>query len=370
MKYPLMKNQIRKLLEDRESLKAREIAKLLKKERSDVNSFLYKNKHLFYKNSKHEWSLFDNEKTVIELAPNWGWLDSYSFEKTIKSTIGESVSVNKNIEVIIPKDCKILLVAAARLLSLINQLIYDGVSVTVDLNDCSGTRGYLNRIGFFEHLNKKAEILPKWPKFPASKIYQGDSTTLVEFGSIDPDKINKSLINQLTERFVQQSNEGYRVAAFTIFSELIGNVREHSESPIFGFAALQKYKSSKGRSAHIQTVVSDSGLGIAQTLRPALETHHPVLYEKYKTKSVENDIELVIKTLQTGGISRFGTGRGLGFRSSREQANKFNAELSVRQDTYCLNFNFEGDKLASLKRDEGLANIRGTHICFDFFIDK
>ena len=60
----------------------------------------------------------------------------------------------------------------------------------------------------------------------------------------------------------------YEAAASTVFGELIGNISEHSEYQLEGFAALQKYG---GKRSHIQTVISDGGKGISATLRPSLE---------------------------------------------------------------------------------------------------
>jgi len=92
----------------------------------------------------------------------------------------------------------------------------------------------------------------------------------------------------------------------------IGNVSEHSETPLQGFTALQKYG---GRRKHIQTVVSDSGLGIAVTLKPSLMAHYPSLYKLHN--SDDFDLQLVTAVSTEGEISRFGSGRGLGFKSSR-----------------------------------------------------
>lgn len=199
-----------------------------------------------------------------------------------------------------------------------------------------------------------------------SSIYKGNSNAIVEFGAVDPKQRNKELINQLSDRFVFQSDFRYEAAASTVFSELIGNIKEHSESPIAGFAALQKYE---GRRKHIQTVVSDSGLGIAETLRPSLKEHHPHLYKLHKNSNIESDIDLVVATMSKGEISRLGKGRGMGFKSSREQAMKFNAQLSVRQERFSLDFKYKNGELVGVNKTLNLPKILGTHICFDFFVD-
>ncbi|MCK5285339.1 MAG: hypothetical protein KAJ86_07125 [Alphaproteobacteria bacterium] len=168
---------------------------------------------------------------------------------------------------------------------------------------------------------------------------------------------------KLTDTFVSGLSENYRTVAFTIFAELIGNVSGHSESQILGFAALQKYG---GKKKHIQTVVSDSGLGIAKTLRPSLEQHYPYLHELYECENIESDIGLVIEVLTKGEISRFGAGRGLGFKSSREQAMKFDATLSIRQKSFSLEFVYKDGALVEVNKDLDLVRIYGSHVCFDF----
>lgn len=63
------------------------------------------------------------------------------------------------------------------------------------------------------------------------------------------------------DRFVEHSSANYSLEAKTVFSELVGNVTDHSESQIPGLAGLQVYR-PYNKPKHIQTVISDSGLGI------------------------------------------------------------------------------------------------------------
>ncbi len=166
-----------------------------------------------------------------------------------------------------------------------------------------------------------------------------------------------------TNKFIQLTSSDYKVAALTIFGELIGNVFDHSQTNLKGFAGLQKYK---GR---IEAVVSDSGLGIAQTLRPALRNNYPSLHKLYGEGSPEADIGLVKTVMEQGGISRFGGARGLGFKRGPALAGKFNARFSVRQERFGLDFAFKGGELVDVKEHLGLSKLLGTHICFDFYLD-
>lgn len=359
-----MRNKIEKILRVTPDLKGKEIAKKIGVPKKEVNSFLSKHLDMFVQDNNFCWSLAKADEFKVEFEGN-NWVDSNSFENSLLSVGSPLDSDCSSVVFIIPERCSILLDAAARLLALCNQLVLSK-KVTIDFSGCKSTLSFFDRIGFLDHLNKDVTVLPQRPKESRASKYKGNSEAIVEFGAVDPNKDNKELIVQLGDRFIQQSDSRYETAASTVFGELIGNVKEHSKSPIPGFAALQKYK---GRRKHIQTVVSDSGLGIASTLRPSLKEHYPGLYKLHSEASIESDVGLVIATLSQGGISRFGAGRGLGFKSSREQAMKFDAQLSVRQERFCLDFVYKDGELVDVKKQFGLSKILGTHLCFDFFVD-
>jgi hypothetical protein len=359
-----MQDAIERILRKTPGLKGKEIAKKVGLDRKQVNSYLHKHPDIFTQDNEYCWYLIASGP-ILELGN--GWVTDDSFEQSLLQTGCLLDSESNSVLVKIPEGCKILLIVAARLLALLNQLASMGKDVTVDLSGCEDTKSFLSRAGFFDHLDRRVKVRPKRPNISAAKKFHGNSDTLVEFGGIDPRYDNNDLVIQLTERFVQQSNVRYQIAAFTTFSELIENVREHSESPIYGFAALQKYK---GRRKHIQTVVSDSGLGIAQTLRPSLKKHYPDLHRLYSEESVESDADLVETVFRQGEISRFGLGRGLGFKSSCEQAMKLNADLSVRQERFYLKFQYRDSKLYDVERQiVDVPRINGSHLCFDFFVD-
>ena len=69
-----------------------------------------------------------------------------------------------------------------------------------------------------------------------------------------------------------------------VLSELLQNVEEHSGAATPGFAGLQFYKKTN----HIQTVISDSGLGIVGTLMPVLSQRYPELAMKIGTLLDDN----------------------------------------------------------------------------------
>jgi hypothetical protein len=361
-----MKEKIDRLLSKKPLLMAKDIAKAIGTPKKEVNAYLHSNLENYEQDAEFKWRLIDTEKATLTLPT--GWVTGEALEVILQEA-GELLNGPcRKVEIVFSSGCNTMIDCTARLLALMNQLAQQGKSVTVDFTNCGPTRFYLNRAGFFDLLNKSVSVLPGRPSVSAAKQHQGKSDTLVEFGRVDPNAENQDLITQLTNKFVQQSSTDFEVAAYTVFAELIGNVKEHSKSPLEGFSGLQIYG---GHRKHIQTVVSDSGLGIASTLRPALKEHYPDLYNLFGKVSLESDIGLVTEAMSKGKISRFGSdsGRGLGFKSSREQAMKFNARFSVRQERFCLKFEYRDGELIDVKPQSGLSNLKGTHICFDFYLD-
>jgi hypothetical protein len=358
-----MMSKIERVLLDNPGLKGKEIAKIIGEERKDVNAFLHRNTDRFSQEKNFCWFLSVPSEVRVEFEKDQ-WMNSDSFEKSL-SKVGSPLDLECNAVIfIIPKKCNILLDAAARLLALCNQLSNAGRLVKIDFSECKSTLGYFDRIGFIDHLDMRVTVLPKRPSVSKAKIYKGNNEAVLEFGGVSPDKESKELINQLTNRFVQQSDNKYETAAGTVFGEMIGNISEHSQSSMNGFAALQKYG---GRRGHIQTVVSDSGLGIVATLTPSLGEHYPMLYKMSNQDNFE--LKLVTEVMTKGEISRFGSGRGLGFKSSREQAIKFDARLSVRQKNFSIAIDYSNGEICSVENEIDLPTINGTHICFDFFVD-
>ena len=365
-----MKGKIRTVLEKTPGITGREIGKKIGVSKSRVNSYLYSSDD-FQVDESYCWSIISNSNQhVLELEGNC-WVDVRSFENSLRACGGLLESEKNDILVILPEKCSVLLEAGARLLNLLNQLILAGKNVAIDFNACSATRHYFNRAGFFDLLDKKVKVLPKRPANSTAKIYKGNNTGLVEFGLIDPSDPDDSIPQKLTESFVAHSSSDYYMSAFTIFSELFGNVEDHSNTPIPGFAGLQKYGKKRG---HIQTVVSDSGEGIAATLKPALKEYYPDLFSKLDMNDVKTDIKLITRAFTKGGLSQFGSdsdsGRGLGLNKSTSSAMKYNARLLIRQETFSLELVFKNSELSQVIPDINLPKILGTHICFDFFIAK
>lgn len=364
-----MKQKILKIVKSKPGLLGREIAKVLGMDKREVNSLLAKdNAGLYQDKDTYRWYPLTNQH-VLELTSD-SWICEESFESSLKEA--GCFFENEADEYIIrfPNKCKILLIAGARIIALANQCAHDGKKITLDFEQCAATKTYLDRLGFFDHLSVAVNVLPDRPSESRAQRYSGNSEGLVEIASIDPQELDESIPKTLTNRFIQLTDIKYRTPIFTVFSELIGNVRDHSNSPIMGFAALQRYKWPK---EHIQVVVSDSGLGILQTLKPQLSLHYPKLFHTLDFNKKETDAVLLQKVFVDGQLSQFGSdpdgeARGLGLKKSQEYAARHNADITIRQKTLELKLVYRNGQLFEAKPKFDLPVINGTQVCFDFYL--
>lgn len=291
------------------------------------------------------------------------WVDSQSFEASLSNAAAPH---GKNITHVVfemPIGCRIMVDTGIRLLSLANQLRYAKKHITLDFkDDKEGTYGYLNRIGFFDHLEAGIEVLPGRP-LSVAPLYHGANSKLVEIEKINPNHKDQSLPSRLADALDEALNyrpdhESLSFAAFTVLSELTDNIFQHSSTELDGYAVLQVYKRG------VKVAVSDSGKGIIETLRPSLRNEFPRL-----TKM--SDTELIVEAFRTG-LSRHGRGRGCGLKRSAEQAIKYNATLDVRLPTCRVFLEPSTDGYTPTKAYcyENIPLIWGTHICFDFRLDN
>jgi len=294
------------------------------------------------------------------------WIDSSAMETVLSA--GQSVHTTQysRIEFRFPIGCKVMIDAAVRLLSLFNQLHYSSrnVRLVFEEDGYGSTMGYLNRMGFFDHLNPCIEVFPRRPDISGRDIHGGTNATLVEIARINRDERDQNLPDALTKALMKSCGKRpdakeLNGAAWTIFAELIDNIFSHSETPIDGYAALQLY--TRGNS--LKVAVSDSGLGIMETLRPSLKQEFPSLVNL-------SDIDLLVEIFRQG-ISRHGTDRGCGLKGSAKKAMKFKAQLDIRLPTSRLNFipGHDGYQPNRAFCYDQLSLIWGTHICFTFTLD-
>lgn len=292
------------------------------------------------------------------------WVDSQSFESSLRSSLAPHGANITHVVFEMPTGCRIMVDTGVRMLSLANQLRYADKHITLDFkDDKEGTYSYLNRIGFFDHLDPDIEVLPDRPSFSVASLYRGNNVRLVEIEKINPSHKDQSLPTRLADALdeavrYRPDHESLSFAAFTVLSELTDNIFQHSSTELDGYAVLQVYKRG------VKIAVSDSGKGILDTLRPSLRSEFPRL-----TKMT--DTELVVEAFRTG-LSRHGRGRGCGLKRSAEQAIKYNATLDVRLPT-CRVFlepSIDGYTPTKAYCYDNIPLMWGTHICFDFRLDN
>ena len=290
------------------------------------------------------------------------WTNASKFETALRRSLGPHDPNNNSVTFEIPEGCRIMVDLAVRLLSLTNQLIATTKSVTLDFAEGeAGTMGYLNRMGFFDHLAEDVEVFPRRPAYSAADLHRGGNAALVEIARINKDARDEDLPDRLTEALMRscQNRPDARElegAAWLIFCELIDNVFAHSKTQLDGYAALQVYPGGK----KLSVAVSDSGLGIMRTLRPAMSTEYPRLAHL-------SDTDLLVEVFRQG-LSRYGRDRGCGLQGSAAKAIKFEATLDVRlpNQRVLLQPSRGAYQPNTAYCSEGLPLLWGTHISYGF----
>ncbi len=290
------------------------------------------------------------------------WVDAYHLEAALRKCGDPHNSQFTSIAVHFPEKCKLLIDASIRLLSLLNQLHHCTKAVSLHfVGGDDGVMGYLDRIGFFDHLDAGIAVDPPRPAFSGAKIHQGGNQRLVEIARINRHGCDPALPGRLAKAV--EANCAGRAdieelggAVFTIFAELVGNIFEHSETQLDGYAALQTYTAGD----RLSVAVSDSGFGIMETLRPALREQSPGLARL-------KDVELLVEIFRQG-LSRLGGDRGNGLKGSAAKAMKYKAKLDVRlpNQRVMLVPSPDGYRPNTAWCADQLPLIWGTHIAFHF----
>lgn len=252
------------------------------------------------------------------------------------------------------------------MLSLFNQLSYASRRVILDFEDINDLYGYLDRMAFFERLATHVEVKPGKPKVSTAFLYAGTNETLVEIhevplGGEDAARHLPSLLNySLLENLAGNPNAN-RIAAHvaTVLTELLGNIYQHSETPVPGLVALQRYK--KANPPRVTLAISDSGHGLTETLRR----------DRLKQFESKTDLEIILTALREGA-SRFGAemGRGGGLKRCAEIAVEYKATLHARVPNTQVSLKPAGDGYTSNTAFclTERALIWGTHICLEFLL--
>jgi hypothetical protein len=122
------------------------------------------------------------------------WINAARFESALRDSCGPHDTNTTEVTFEFPVGCKIMVDGAIRLLSLANQLAVSTRRVRLNFEEGeSGTMGYLNRMGFFDHLSSEAEVLPSRPFYSAARIHRGGNSMLVEIARINKDVRDEDL---------------------------------------------------------------------------------------------------------------------------------------------------------------------------------
>lgn len=297
---------------------------------------------------------------VVDFPANW--IDAARFETALRNSCGPHASGTHEVTFNFPVGCKIMVDGAIRLLSLANQLAFASRRVRLNFEEGeAGTMGYLNRMGFFDHIRNEIKVLPEPPAYSGAVLHRGSNSMLVEIARINKDERDEELPTRLTAAIANACGSRSDVgelqgAAWTIFAELIDNIFAHSATQLDGYAALQVYSGGN----RLSVAVSDSGLGIMETLRPSLRTQFPKL-EKL------SDTDLLVEVFRQG-LSRHGSDRGCGLKGCAAKAIKFDASLDVRLPNQRVLLkpargSYEPNRAYCY---DGLPLVWGTHIGFAF----
>lgn len=292
------------------------------------------------------------------------WINADRFETALRASYGPHDPNTHEVTFHFPVGCKIMIDGAIRLLSLANQLVASTRRVHMTFEEGeAGTMGYLNRMGFFDHLAKAVDVSPERPFYSSAKLHRGGNSMLVEIARINKDARDEDLPTRLTDAISHACSSRADVdelqgAAWTIFAELIDNIFAHSATQLDGYAALQVYSGGN----RLSVAVSDSGLGIMETLRPSLRIESPRLHNL-------SDLDLLVEVFRRG-ISRYGADRGCGLKGCAAKAIKFDAQLDVRLPNQRVLLKpahgaYEPNRAYCY---EGLPLLWGTHIAFAFWL--
>ncbi|MDR6395897.1 hypothetical protein [Herbaspirillum seropedicae] len=354
-------------------IKAKTVAKALAAQTSDVNSILHHHPEHFVQDENFCWTV--KHLPLVITFPEDAWLDGDRFEAALLEATCPASHSNKSVTFVLPSGCKILLIAAARLMALCNQLVtVHRKKVTLQFTEKKNTMQYLNRMGFFSQLHPDVVVTPERPE-DVKTLYHGQNANVVEFANIDPKATKEEILrdttpDRLSNAFATHIEPRFLGPLFTLIAELINNVRDHSRSELHGFVASQAYGLKGPSRRHIQTVISDSGKGIPATLNPILDERYPEIAAKIASLGNKRDAGLVTEIFRKNGrISSISEERGIGFQVTGEFAKKFNALVEIRQESFELTLRYTDGILKSRRVRLGLARLLGTHICVDFDLD-
>jgi anti-sigma regulatory factor (Ser/Thr protein kinase) len=165
-----------------------------------------------------------------------------------------------------------------------------------------------------------------YPKITGSnRSFQRPSDVLLEITLVENSQDVHTIVGQVKQRahLILKKHLGYdkqkTVRFIVALAELCQNIFEHSNT--VGYVAIQKYRySTLGRNV-VKMAVTDTGIGMKQSLAPRLATQFG---------SKWSDMTAIDQAFQHG-VSRFADpGRGHGLRCVRELVAAWDGKISIR----------------------------------------
>lgn len=298
------------------------------------------------------------------------WISCVDLEKRLNTVAEITLKDCSEFQVSIPINGKLMVDSGVRLLSYLNQLIDSGKIVTLNFEEGEeGTYGYMSRLGFFDYLDERIITIPERPDITGAEVFKGGNSGVLEIIPIVPNisERDEDLPTYLTNRLLSNfENESQRQSleqpCFTFFAELIDNIYRHSKSILTGFIAFQVYP----KSGSVKVSVSDSGIGLLNSLRPVIAEYYP----QYNNASDSELIEIMFSK----GISKDGVENGCGLKACANHALKFHATMDIRLPHARFHLTPLDSKIfgfaAKGSISETTLDFAGTHITLDISLDK
>lgn len=302
-----------------------------------------------------------------------GWVDHLILERALSALSCETIPQGSFVKINVPAGCNIMVSAAVQMLSLVNQLVDERCEIAI--NFCAGWSGsmsYLKRINFFKHLNSNVKVTPSMLGRNLRTEYEGNNNSVVEIEEISLAKPDKSLPTRLTQGVLNDTKLGQddrrrlNTAVSTLFSELTTNVCFHSKTELPAYAVCQRYTPDNRTVVHV--TVCDSGIGILDTIRPAL----PVHYSNHPEYQLLTNEQLILKMFLEGVSSKGDNNGGSGLVSCAKQAMKFRATICIRTNDILIQLTPSGDYyvLDTQPLPNHLMHLKGTYITFQIPLDN
>lgn len=298
------------------------------------------------------------------------WLRSSAFEECLGAHQLEAhLRLGGAAVIEFPERCRVPAGLGICLLSFLNQLAAMGTGQLV-LQFAAGDAlfGYLDRNGFLALLSPLIATQPERPPIPKALVHSGQAATLLEIAplraAMGVDEM-QAILRGLTEKLeglLPATERARRLVNHvrTALAELIQNVPNHSRTSLPGYAMLQAYPNAQR--PRVEIGVSDSGIGIPESLRGALGA----------TLAGRTDTDLVLRAF-SDGLSSMGKngGRGCGLPTCARIAAEYAATVSVRTPAAHVTLQpaAEGSaRMLATTRSE-LTRIAGTHVWIDLRLD-